>query len=154
MGPDRFLEIRYEQLVADTEKQMRQVLEFVGEPWDGAVLHHTEHPHDVMGRYDSYTAKRRSQRGEGAVYRSRRRRPQGQRPAHEVVAPVAGRFHPRAHRLHMSRRTSGTSAAPVFLIGAPRRGPASSTRASPSTTGSATSRTTTSGYLAGRPSPC
>ena len=44
MGPDRFLEIRYEQLVADTEKQMRQVLEFVGEPWDGAVLHHTDIP--------------------------------------------------------------------------------------------------------------
>ena len=71
VGPDRYLEIRYEELVADTEKQMRQVLEFVGEPWDEAVLHHTEHPHDVMGRYDSYTAKRRSQRGEGAVYRSR-----------------------------------------------------------------------------------
>jgi hypothetical protein len=71
VGPDRYLEVRYEQLVADTEKQMRQVLEFVGEPWDDAVLHHTDHSHDVMERYDSYTSKRRSQKGEGAVYRSR-----------------------------------------------------------------------------------
>ena len=30
VGPDRYLEVRYENLVADTEKQMRQVLEFVG----------------------------------------------------------------------------------------------------------------------------
>ena len=44
VGPDRYLEIRYENLVADTEKQMRQVLEFVGEPWDDAVLHHTDAP--------------------------------------------------------------------------------------------------------------
>jgi hypothetical protein len=71
VGPDRFLEVRYEALVADTEKTMRQVLEFVGEPWDDAVLHHTDHQHDVMERYDSYTSKRRSQKGEGAVYRSR-----------------------------------------------------------------------------------
>ena len=71
VGSDRYLEVRYEQLVADTEKQMHQVLDFVGEPWDEAVLHHTEHAHDVMERYDRYTSKRRSQKGEGAVYRSR-----------------------------------------------------------------------------------
>ena len=41
------------------------------EPWDDAVLRHTDAPHDVMERYDSYTSKRRSQKGEGAVYRSR-----------------------------------------------------------------------------------
>jgi hypothetical protein len=71
VGPDRYLEVRYENLVGDTNKQMRQVLDFIGEPWDEAVLHHTEHDHDVMERYDSYTSKRRSQKGEGAVYRSR-----------------------------------------------------------------------------------
>ena len=71
VGPDRYLEVRYESLVGDTEKQMRAVLDFVGEPWDDAVLHHTDHSHDVMERYDSYTSKRRSQKGEGAVYRSR-----------------------------------------------------------------------------------
>jgi hypothetical protein len=71
VGPERYLEVRYENLVSDTEKQMRQVLEFIGEPWDDAVLRHTDAPHDVMERYDSYTSKRRSQKGEGAVYRSR-----------------------------------------------------------------------------------
>ena len=44
VGPERYLEVRYENLVSDTEKQMRQVLEFIGEPWDDAVLRHTDAP--------------------------------------------------------------------------------------------------------------
>jgi hypothetical protein len=71
VGPERYLEVRYEALVADPEKTMRGVLDFLGEPWDDAVLHHTEHAHDVLPRYDTYTSRRRSQEGEGAVYRSR-----------------------------------------------------------------------------------
>jgi hypothetical protein len=71
VGPQRFCEVRYEALVDDTEKVMRGVLDFLGEPWDEAVLHHTELPHDVMPRYDKYTSRRRTQGGEGAVYRSR-----------------------------------------------------------------------------------
>jgi hypothetical protein len=39
----RVLEVRYESLVADTEATMRQVLQFIGEPWDDAVLsYHTK----------------------------------------------------------------------------------------------------------------
>ena len=53
---------------------------------------HTEHPHDAMGA-TTRTPPSAAPSGASAVYRSRRRRPQGQRPAHEVVAPVAGRFH-------------------------------------------------------------
>jgi hypothetical protein len=39
----RVLEVRYEALVTDTAATMRQVLAFVGEDWDDAVLsHHTK----------------------------------------------------------------------------------------------------------------
>jgi len=34
----RVLEVRYEHLVADPEATLRRVLEFIGEPWDDAVL--------------------------------------------------------------------------------------------------------------------
>ncbi len=45
----RIHEIRLEDLLADTERVMRGVLEFVGEPWDDAVLDHVHHAplHDV-----------------------------------------------------------------------------------------------------------
>jgi hypothetical protein len=72
VGPDRLLEVRYEQLVADTEATMRSVLQWIGEPWADEVLHHTEHPHDVMEAYGKLTSGRRAKQGEGtAVYRSR-----------------------------------------------------------------------------------
>jgi Sulfotransferase family len=39
----RVLEVRYEALVADPERTIRQVLEFLDEPWDPAVLsYHTK----------------------------------------------------------------------------------------------------------------
>jgi hypothetical protein len=37
---DRVLEVRYESLVAKPEATMRQVLAFLGEPWDEGVLAH------------------------------------------------------------------------------------------------------------------
>ncbi|MAE67205.1 MAG: hypothetical protein CMJ18_23335 [Phycisphaeraceae bacterium] len=39
---DRVFEVRYESLVTDTETTMREVLQFLDEPWDDAVLHHHE----------------------------------------------------------------------------------------------------------------
>jgi len=43
----RVLEVRYEALVADAEHTLRQVLQFVGEPWDPAVLsYHNEKRRD------------------------------------------------------------------------------------------------------------
>ncbi len=70
-GPDRYLELRYEDIVADTEVAMRRVLDFVGEPWDDAVLHHTDHHHDVPEGYRQFSASRRSRDTGGAVYRNR-----------------------------------------------------------------------------------
>ena len=39
---DRLYLIRYEDLVSDTEAVMREVLDFLGEPWDQRVLSHHE----------------------------------------------------------------------------------------------------------------
>jgi hypothetical protein len=72
MMPGRYHELRYENLVADPEGTMRALLEFLGEEWDDAVLHHEEHPHDVADKYAGFAGSRRKQGGEkGDVYRSR-----------------------------------------------------------------------------------
>jgi len=56
LGPERFAEVRYEALVADPEPELRRLLEFLGEPWDDAVLHHEDAPHDVTAGYQSRRA--------------------------------------------------------------------------------------------------
>ena len=72
LGAGRYHEVRYEELVTDTEATLRKLLEFLGEPWDDAVLDYSSKPHDLPPVYHSYTAARRDQGGEGsAVYRSR-----------------------------------------------------------------------------------
>lgn len=72
LPPDRYLEVRYEDVVKDTEGTMRTILEFVGEKWDPAVLDHERQSHDVPAAYRSFSSERRSDAGEGgAVYKSR-----------------------------------------------------------------------------------
>ena len=72
LPPDRYMEVRYEELVSDTEKTLRGLLDWLGEPWDEAVLAHDEQPHDVHERYAAFSASRREAAGsDGAVYRTR-----------------------------------------------------------------------------------
>jgi hypothetical protein len=47
LGPDRFLELRYEDLVTDTESTLRRLCGFLGEPFDEAMLH----PEDVVASH-------------------------------------------------------------------------------------------------------
>ena len=69
---DRYLEVRYERLVGDTEKELRRLLSFLDEPWDAAVLDHEGAQHDVAGQYETRSAKRRETSGDdGAVYANR-----------------------------------------------------------------------------------
>ena len=69
---NRYLEVRYEDLVGETEKTLRGVLEWLDEPWDEAVLAHDTVPHDVHERYAAFSAARREASGtNGAVYRTR-----------------------------------------------------------------------------------
>ncbi|MFL5798497.1 MAG: sulfotransferase family protein [Actinomycetota bacterium] len=42
LGPERYLEVRYEDLVTDSERELRRVLEFLVLPWDEAVLRYAE----------------------------------------------------------------------------------------------------------------
>lgn len=42
LGPDRYLEVRYEDLVADTEPEVRRVCEFLGLPWEPGMLRYHE----------------------------------------------------------------------------------------------------------------
>lgn len=42
LGPERYLEVRYEDLVADAERELRRMIEFLLLPWDDAVLHYAE----------------------------------------------------------------------------------------------------------------
>jgi Sulfotransferase family len=72
LGPERYHELRYEELVADPESTMRRLLGFLDEPWNDAVLHHEDHPHDVADKYAGFAGSRRQQgKDGGAVYRSR-----------------------------------------------------------------------------------
>jgi Sulfotransferase family len=71
--PDgRYHEVRYERLVNDTEATMRELLEFLGEEWDPAVLEHDKRRHDISTHYGSFSSERRQAAQEKtAVYRSR-----------------------------------------------------------------------------------
>jgi Sulfotransferase family len=46
--PERYLEMRYEDLVGDPAKTLRRVVEFLGIPWDDALLRHAELPHTLF----------------------------------------------------------------------------------------------------------
>jgi hypothetical protein len=39
-GHPNYYEVRYEELVADPEGQLRKLCEFIGEPWDPCLLEH------------------------------------------------------------------------------------------------------------------
>jgi hypothetical protein len=72
LSAERYHELRYEDLVSEPERAMRRLLDFLGEPWDDAVLRFTEQEHDATERYERFTAQRRREGGESdAIYRSR-----------------------------------------------------------------------------------
>jgi hypothetical protein len=72
LGAGRYYEIRYEDLVTDTEATVRKLLDFLGEPWDDAVLDFERKPHDVQPRYATFASSRRAAIGDQrAIYRWR-----------------------------------------------------------------------------------
>jgi hypothetical protein len=50
LHPNRFVLMRYEDLVEEPERAMRELLEWLGEPWDENVLKH----HEVQGQRDHH----------------------------------------------------------------------------------------------------
>jgi hypothetical protein len=69
---ERFLEVRYEELVADPDGQGQRIFGFLGEAWDPAVLEFDPTEHSATDRYQWFTAQRRETGGEDStIYRSR-----------------------------------------------------------------------------------
>ncbi|HET8600730.1 MAG TPA: sulfotransferase [Segeticoccus sp.] len=68
---DRYLEIRYEDLVGDTEPALRRLFGFLGEEWDPSVLNFDKQRHDVPDRYHRQAKERRGRGEDASVYRSR-----------------------------------------------------------------------------------
>jgi len=68
----QYLELRYEDLVGDGEATLRRLFDFLGEPWDPAVLEFDKQRHDVPQRYHQQLDARRGVAGTtDAVYASR-----------------------------------------------------------------------------------
>lgn len=72
VGEERYLEVRYEEVVADAEAALRPVFAFLGEPWDDAVLRFDEESHDAPEKYEEHTRRRREEAGsDDSIYASR-----------------------------------------------------------------------------------
>ncbi len=72
LPPERFLELRYEDLVTDPDAEGRRLFSFLGEEWDPAVLDFDPAEHRATDRYRRFTASRRMAGGEtSTIYRSR-----------------------------------------------------------------------------------
>ncbi len=72
LGPERYFEVRYEQLVGNSEETLRGLLNFIGEEWEPQVLEFNTQPHDVPDRYQAQLSSRQaSAKTQDAVYRSR-----------------------------------------------------------------------------------
>ena len=50
LGRERFLTIRYEDLVADPEQVLKETVEWLGEPWSDEVLHVGRRTHRFPAR--------------------------------------------------------------------------------------------------------
>jgi hypothetical protein len=69
---ERFLELRYEELVTDPVVQGQRLFTFLGEDWDPAVLDFDPAEHRATARYQRFTAGRREAGGDSStIYRSR-----------------------------------------------------------------------------------
>ena len=84
----RYLEIHYEELVDDQEAVTRQVLEFIGAPWDDACLEHYKSKRVIRtASYEQVTRK---------VYRSSLHRYRNYadavKPLTPILEPVLERF--------------------------------------------------------------
>jgi hypothetical protein len=70
--PERFHELRYEDLVTSPEPTIRSVLSFMDEPWEPVVLDYDQVDHDVADQYWDLTKSRREeQKDSSKIYASR-----------------------------------------------------------------------------------
>jgi hypothetical protein len=74
MSPDQYIEIRFEDLVGDTEGTLRPLFQWLGEEWDPCVLQYDQQEHDESPRNQKVRAAARASGGV-AVDASRATRP-------------------------------------------------------------------------------
>jgi hypothetical protein len=68
----QYHEVRYEELVGNQEKTLRELMHFLGEEWEPGMADFESHRHDVPERYHAQAASRRAGEGTRApVYSSR-----------------------------------------------------------------------------------
>ena len=71
ISSERYIEIRYEGLVSDTEPTLRNVFEFLNEPWDPIVLNFNQVSHDIHEVYAQSTDERRTtNKDKNLIYKS------------------------------------------------------------------------------------
>jgi hypothetical protein len=92
VGRERYLELRYEDLVAEPEKKAREVLEFLGEPWDPAVLEYNSANQGHDDFHLKLQKERRQQSGDTSlIYRSRARGGKGLNPVLRLATWLGSR---------------------------------------------------------------
>jgi len=92
VGPTRYHELRYEDLVAEPERQMAGLLEFLGEPWDPAVLAYDGVEHNFHESHLTHQAARRQESGDSRlIYGSRVRRGRGLDPVLRLATWLGSR---------------------------------------------------------------
>jgi hypothetical protein len=69
---DQYHELRYEDLVMDSETTLRELLAYLQEPWDERVLSYSQAPHDVQPTYAAQVRDRHRRGGDTSpIYVSR-----------------------------------------------------------------------------------
>lgn len=68
---DRFHELKYEDLVRDSESVMREVFEFLDEPWDARVMEYDQFQHDIPGPFLEHSESQRKKGDQALIYQSR-----------------------------------------------------------------------------------
>ncbi|MCZ6820171.1 MAG: sulfotransferase [Calditrichaeota bacterium] len=72
LAPDRYHELRYEELVENPEAVMRRVFEYLAEPWVPEVLQYDRFEHDLPGPPMAREASQRITTGDNSlIYKSR-----------------------------------------------------------------------------------
>jgi len=61
LGPDTFYELQYEHLVTNPEAELRKLCEFIGEPFDEAMLHPEHVSRQIVPDYKTHHAKTRQE---------------------------------------------------------------------------------------------
>jgi hypothetical protein len=82
----KWMEVRYEDVVADPEAKARAMIEFIGEPWDDAVMQYHAPEHRRYVTTPSFEDVARP------VYKSSLKRWERYRPQFERVRPLLERF--------------------------------------------------------------